>query len=142
LSVSKGRLDPLADAAERAEARRLVAPVGTQDARSQRDHELLKLPRGKALVADEGLSRLERALEKLGRDHTLGGVGGSELESDRHPVPRAQEIKPEAPEVAMVRATVAVAGDPGEPRAAYGLARGRARHWRRVEQAQAIAEGG
>ena len=59
------RLDPLADAAERAEASWFVTAVGTQQLAAAGGDELLELVAGKAFVADDSLAGLERSLEQL-----------------------------------------------------------------------------
>src|SRR3989304_6222003 len=53
------RLDPLANAAERAEARRFVATVGTQQLGRERADDLFELLAREALVADDELIALE-----------------------------------------------------------------------------------
>src|SRR6266540_3245156 len=109
------RFDPLADAAERAVARLLVAAVGAQQRACQRARDLLELFAREAFVADDELVAVERAgaahaVEQRGGDLALGLVGGGEAEAVRHPVRGADEVEPEAPEVAGVRGAVAVGG--------------------------------
>ena len=82
----------------------------------------------------------EHALEQFGGDDALGRVRGRELEADRQPVGRAEQVEAEAPEPAAVRAAVAVAAEAGQRGAADGLAGGGARHRGRVEQPQPVAE--
>jgi hypothetical protein len=67
---------------------------------------------GEALVGDHGVALELDAAQQLGGDLALGEVGRRELAADRHPVGCAQEVEPEAPEVARVRGAVAVAGKP------------------------------
>lgn len=53
------------------------------------------------------------ALEQFLGDITLGSVGRGELKRDRCAVAGADQVEAEAPEVARVRAAVAVAGELG-----------------------------
>src|SRR5215470_14348595 len=55
------RLDPLAEAAERAEARLLVFAVGAQQPGRERANDLLELLAGEAFVADDELGAVEGA---------------------------------------------------------------------------------
>src|SRR3990170_40215 len=96
------RLDPLADAAERAEARWFVAAVRTQQLAAAGGDELLELVAGEAFVGNDSLAWLKRSLEQLRSDLALGGVGGRELEGDRHPVWSTEQVQAEAPEVARM----------------------------------------
>lgn len=96
--------------------------VGADEGAAERDHVGFELGAGEAFIGDHGLSGLEHAFEQFGGDDPFGGVGGGELESDREPVGGAEEVEPEAPEPAAVRAAVAVAADPGQGGAAHGLA--------------------
>jgi hypothetical protein len=105
----EGGFDPLADAAEGAEAWSFVFAVGAKDGGAERVDELFELGAGVAFVADHRLARLEDTLEQLGGDDPLGLVGGRELEADRQPLGSAEEVEPEAPEPAAV-AVAAVAG--------------------------------
>src|SRR4051812_41707080 len=118
----EGRFDPLPDATERAEAWRLVAAVGAQQPAAKGCDVVLELSAGEAFVGDHGLAWLEHALGHLGGQEPLGRVRGGELEPDRQPVGRAEQVEAKAPEPAAVRAAVAVAADPGQLRATNGLA--------------------
>jgi len=80
----------LPGAAERAEAWPLVAAVGAQQPALERCDVLLELGAGEAFVGDHGLTWLE---------HALGHVRGGELEPDRQPVGRAEQVVAKAPEV-------------------------------------------
>src|SRR5918996_2039121 len=135
------RFDPLADVPERAVAARLVLAVGAQKGCPPLGDEALEVLTREAFVCDEHVAGERHSLEQLFGDLALGGVGGCELEGDRGAVSSAHQVEPEAPEVARVRAAVAVAGAPGELRAAGRLARLAAGHRRRVEQPDAIAKG-
>src|SRR6266581_6323553 len=72
------RLDPLADAAQSAEAAGLVLAVGAQEERTERGHQRLEVLAREALVGDHGVAVELNASEHLGRDLALGGVGRSE----------------------------------------------------------------
>jgi hypothetical protein len=76
---------------------------------------------------DHGVAVELDAGEQFGGDLAFGGVGGRELEGDRHPVGGAEQIEPETPEVAAVAGAVAVRGMAGELGAFDGLAGGAAR---------------
>lgn len=123
-----------------AEADWFVLAVGAEQSAAEGGDVLLELGAGEAFVADHDLAACEDAFEQLGGNGAFGCVGGGELEPDRKPVRRAEQVEAEAPEPAAVRAAVAVAADPGQRRAAHCLARGRAGHWGRVEQAEPVAE--
>src|SRR5512138_1756822 len=56
------RLDPLADAAERAVAGSLAAAVGAQEGAGQRGRDLLELLAGEAFVADDELVAVQGAV--------------------------------------------------------------------------------
>src|SRR3954451_9759817 len=139
-------LDPLADAAERPEARLLVAAVGTDELRAERlGDELLELGAREPLVGDEDLLAVQQlaagcAFEQRRGDLALALVGGRQTERDRHPVGRAQQVEPQAPEVARVRGAVAIGGKASQLGALDRLARGAARHRRGVQQPQPVAE--
>lgn len=105
-------------------------------------HELLELAPGKALVGEHDAAVDRHPLEDLGGRPALGHIGRGELETDRQPVGRAEQEEPKAPEVARVRAAIAVAGVAGQRRAPGGLARLAAGHRGRVEQPQPVTEGG
>src|SRR4051812_8669887 len=117
------RFDPLANRSEGSVAARFVFAVGAQEAGAAAGHELLELFAREAFVGDDGVSGDGDASEQLGGNITFGDVGGGELKADRHPVRGAEQVEPEAPEVARVAAAVAIAGVPGELRASRGLAR-------------------
>jgi hypothetical protein len=134
------RFDPLAHAAERAKARRLVVAVRAHQAAAVVGDELLELAPGKALVGAHDPAVDRDPLEDLGRRLALGDVGRRELEANRHPVRGAEQGQAKAPEKARVRAAIAVGGVAGEGRAAGGLARLAAGQGRRVEQPELIAE--
>ena len=97
------RFDPLADAAECAEAPWFVAAVGADEMGAERVvDELLKLGAGEPFVGDVDLLAVQQlgaggAVEQGGGDFALGFVGGCQTERDRHPVGRAQQIQPQAP---------------------------------------------
>src|SRR5581483_450366 len=114
LAGPEHRLDPLADPPQRAEAGSLVLAVRPEEGGSAEPHELLELPPGEALVRDHGVAGERHPLEHLAGDVPLGGIGGGELEGDRGAVCGAEQVEPKAPEVARVRAAVAVAGVAGE----------------------------
>src|SRR4051794_25162606 len=98
------RFDPLADGTKGAVAARLVLAVGPQKARAGAGHVSLELLAREALVGDDGVALQRDAFEHLGRDLALWGIGGCQLQGDRHAVRRAQQGEPEAPEVAAVAA--------------------------------------
>ena len=87
------------DAAERAEAWPLVAAVGAQQPALERCDVLLELGAGEAFVGDHGLTWLEHALEQPSGHEPLGHMRGGELEPDRQPVGRAEQVVAKAPEV-------------------------------------------
>jgi hypothetical protein len=95
---------------------------------------------GEAFVGDYDVAGQGDAFEHLFGGLALWCVRWRELEADRHPVGGAAEVEPETPEEAAVRAAVAVAGVAGELRAADRLVRLSARHRRRVEQPEVVAE--
>src|SRR5919197_3448009 len=103
LELVEDRLDPLANAAERAEARALVATIGAKERPAQKRDELLDLGTGEPLVADHRVAREVDAIEHPGDDLPLGDVRGREAEGDRHPVGGGEQVELEAPEVARVR---------------------------------------
>ena len=76
------RLDPLADAAERAEARLFVVAVGADELGAERvSDELLELGAGEAFVGDEDLLAVQQlaaggAFEQRRGDLAFGLVGG------------------------------------------------------------------
>jgi hypothetical protein len=109
LQVQKDRFDPLAHAPERSELERLVLAIGTKELGSAIGHPALELGAGEALVGDDGEAGERDPLEHLARDLSLGSICRGELEGDRGPVARAEQIEAKAPEVARVRAAVAVA---------------------------------
>src|SRR5438132_6759676 len=101
------RLDPLADMAELAEARLLVLAVGAHELSVQGRDDLLELLAREALVGDDDLCAGEQPVlagtfEQRCGDLALGLVRRGQAEADRHPVGRAQQIKPQPPEVAGV----------------------------------------
>ncbi len=73
-------------------------------------------------------------------DVALWCVGRGELESDRGAVGGAEQIEPKTPEVARMRAAVAVAGIATELRPAGSFARLSAGDRGRVKQPQSVAE--
>jgi hypothetical protein len=85
LAGPEHRLDALADEAQRAVARLLVAPVGTQKGCSLLGDEALEVLTRKALVGDEQIAGERHPFEQLLGDLALGGVGGRQLEADRVP---------------------------------------------------------
>src|SRR6266571_994774 len=139
LAGPKDRFDPLAHAPERSESERLVLAIGTKELGSAIGHPALELGAGEALVGDDGEAGERDPLEHLARDLSLGSICRGELEGDRGPVARAEQIEAKAPEVARVRAAVAVGCDPRELGASNRLARGRAGDRGRIEQPQLIA---
>src|SRR5213080_2755498 len=110
LAGPKDRFDPLAP--ERSELERLVLAIGTKELGSAIGHPALELGAGEALVGDDGEAGERDPLEHLARDVSLGSICRGELEGDRGPVARAEQIEAKAPEVARVRAAVAVGCDP------------------------------
>src|SRR5438874_18716 len=98
----EGRFDPLADAAEGAEARLFVFAVGAQQRAAERGDELFEFAASEAFVADHDLAGLEYTLEQLGGHSTFGRVCRCEFEADRQPVGAAEQVEPEAPEPAAV----------------------------------------
>src|ERR671910_554749 len=139
LAGPEDRLDPLADAPERAEARLLVLAVGTQEARASVGHPALELGAREALVGDDGVAGERDLLEHLAGDLPLRGVGRRQLEGDRGAVGRAEQIEAESPEVSRVRAAVAVGGIARELRAPDGLPGAPAGHRGGVEQPEPVA---
>ncbi len=87
-------------------------------------HQRFELFAGEAFVGDHGVAVEFDAGEHLGGDLAFGGVGGRELERDRHAVGGAEQVEPEAPEVAAVACAVAIGGVAGESGALDGLAGG------------------
>src|SRR6266536_5301113 len=120
LAGPKHRLDPLANAAQRAEAWALVAAVGPQEGGAAIGDPALELLTGKALVGDEEVAGEWDPLEHLACDPTLGSVRRRQLEGDRGAVGGAEQIEAKAPEVAGVASAVAVAGEAGELASADG----------------------
>src|SRR6266545_81130 len=104
----------------------LVA-IGAEAPARLTDLGVMPEPGGEALVGDDGEAGERDPLEHLARDLSLGSICRGELEGDRGPVARAEQIEAKAPEVARVRAAVAVGCDPRELGAPNRLARGRAR---------------
>src|SRR5205809_1024632 len=139
LAGPKDRFDPLAHAPERSKLERLVLAIGTKELGSAIGHPALELGAGEALVGDDGEAGERDPLEHLARDLSLGSICRGELEGDRGPVARAEQKEAKAPEVARVRAAVAVGCDPRELGAPNRLARGRAGDRGRIEQPQLIA---
>ena len=135
------RLDPLSHPAERSKPRPLVLAVGADELPAEIGDQLLELASREAFVGQHDAPIERNALEDLGGRAPLGDVGRGEFEADRHAVRRAEQKEPEAPEIARVRAAVAVSGVAGERRAASGLARLATRDRGRVEQQQLVAEG-
>ena len=116
-----------------------VFAVGTQQPAAERGR-VVRTPRRRTLVGDHDLAALEHALEQFCRNDALGRIRWCELEADRQAVGCAEQVEAEAPEPAAVRAAVAVAADPGQCRAADGLAGGGAGHRGGIEQPQPIAD--
>jgi hypothetical protein len=71
------RLDPLPHAGERAEARLLVAAVGTDEGRPVVADDLLELLAREALVADDHLPWLERPLDSSAATSRSGAFAGA-----------------------------------------------------------------
>src|ERR1700730_5520489 len=117
------RLDPWGDRSERAVASPLVFSIRSQEPCAVAGHELFELLAGEALVGEHGVTVEIDALEHLRGDLALRRGGWGELEADRHPVGRAQQIEPKAPEEAAVALAPAVGRVAGEFRAASGFAR-------------------
>ena len=86
-----------------------VFAVGTQQTGSECGDLLLERGAGEAFVGDHDLTAVEHALEQLCCQDTLGRVGWRELEADREPIGRAEQVETETPEPAAMRAAVAVA---------------------------------
>src|SRR5680860_824368 len=141
LAGPEPRFDPLAHRSERPVASRFVLSVGSQEVRSEACHLGFEVFAREALVGNDGIALELDAGEHLARHLALADVAGGKFEGDRHPVWRAEQVEAKAPEVAAVRAAVAIAGMPGELRAPGGLTRLAARHRRRVKQPQPVAEG-
>src|SRR5213596_2771907 len=110
LAGPKDRFDPLAHAPERSELERLVLAIGTKELGSAIGHPALELGAGEALVGDDGEAGERDPLEHLARDLSLGSICRGELEGDRGPVARAEQIEAKA----RVTAAVAVGCDPRE----------------------------
>src|SRR5215211_1744435 len=91
------RLDPLAGAAERAEAGLLVLAVGAHQHAAVVGDELLELAASEALVGEHQAALDRHPLEDLGRRLALGNVGRRELEADRHAVRGAEQKEPLSP---------------------------------------------
>src|ERR687897_200207 len=68
------RLDPLADAAELAEPRRLVAAVGADERGIERGDDLFELFAGEAFVADDDLAAAEHPVAASAFEHRRGDV--------------------------------------------------------------------
>ena len=108
LAGPEDRFDSLAHRAERAVAVRFVAAVGSEEARTEGGHVVFELAAGEALVGHDGVAVKADAGEHFGGDDALGDVRRGQLETDRHPVWGAQQVQPEAPEVAAVALAPAV----------------------------------
>jgi hypothetical protein len=141
LAGPEGRFDGLAGESRRAGAGLLVAPVGTREGRSLVCDEAVEVVAREALVGDQRVAGERQPLERLLGRLALGGVGGGRLEADRGAVAGADELEPQAPEVARVGAAVAVAGETGEVAAPAGRARLAVWHGRRVERPDPVAAG-
>jgi hypothetical protein len=121
----------------------LISPVGPHQRRAIAGDQLLEVPTGKALVAQEEQSRsaAARARGQHGsHDFTFAQLGGGQAPGDGEAVGGGQHIQPEAPEEAMLALAVAIAGMAGQRRPVDGLPSGRTRHRGRVDQAQLVAE--
>ena len=116
LSRVDDRFDPLADAAQGAEAGCSSLRSGRRSWQPSEATSCSNSCAGEAFVGDHGLAGLQRPFEQFGGDVALGRVGGGELEADRDPVGGAEQVEAEAPEPAAVRAAVAVAAVAGELR--------------------------
>src|SRR5215210_7554950 len=134
------RFDPLAQGAELAETDGFVLAVGAQEVGAAIGHERLELAPGEALVRDDGIAVEWHPFEHLLGDLSLRSVGGGELESDRGAVGGAEQVEPKTPEVARMRAAVAIAGMATELRAPRRFARLPAGDRGRVEQPEPVAE--
>ena len=119
----KDRFDPLTDGAEAAEAGLFAFAVGAQEDRAKLAPSALRTRRRRSPCRRSRCTRQVDAGEHLGGDVALRGVGGGELERDRHAVAGAQQVQPEAPEVAAMAGAVAIGGVAGELRAFDRLAR-------------------
>jgi hypothetical protein len=124
----------------RAVAGLLVAPLGTRKGCSLLGAEALGVLTRKALVGAEQIAGERQPFEQLLGDLALGGVGGRRLEGDRGAVSGADRVEPQAPELARLRAAVAIAGETGELGTPGGRARLPAGHRGRVEQPDRVAE--
>jgi hypothetical protein len=119
--------------------RGFVAAIGSEEVRAESGHDLLELVAREALVGHDDVALKVDALEHLGGHDALGGVGGGQLKGDRHPVRRAQQIEPEAPEVAAVALAPAVGGMAGQLATPGGLPGLPARHRGAVQQPEVVA---
>ncbi len=126
-------------AAELAEPRLLALSVGAEEDRAQLAHERLKVRTGEALVGDHRVALQLDPGKHLGRDLALGGVCWRQLEGNRHPVGRAEQIEPKTPEVATVAGAISVGGVAGELASLHGLPRGADRDRSGVKQSDAVA---
>ena len=99
-----------------------------------------ELGAGEAFVGHDGVAVKVDTFEHLGRDHAFSDIGRRELEGDGHPVRRAQQVEPKAPEVAAMTLAPAVAGVTGQLAASRRLARLSAGDRGAVEQSEVVAE--
>jgi hypothetical protein len=139
------RLDPLADAAEFAEAGFLVTAVGTDEVGAEfvGDEPLEFLP-GEAFVADDDLPGSDQVF--IVAEHVFGGFAFTDLRvrespDDGHPIRCADQVKPETPEVAGVGGTISVACMTGQVRAFHCLAGLPARQRGGIDQPGDLAPG-
>ena len=140
------RFDPLADPAEVAVAVGLVFAVGAEEPGGELADDLFELRAGEPFVADDELVTLEGAVVAHPVEERCGdlafGLVGRRRGRSRCGIPSggADEVEPEAPEVAAVRGAVAVGGIAGQVGALDRLARLAARNRRRIQQPQPVTE--
>ena len=79
--------------------------------------------------------------QQRGHHLALADLRAGQAPDDRHALGGADQVEPEAPEVAGVAGAEAVAGVPGQRRAANRLPGGRARQWGGVHQPQQVVPG-
>src|SRR5437899_1341024 len=136
-------LDPLADRAERALARRLILAVGAEQSRTQLRDSGCQEAVGEAFVADDDLAFRDCASVKESLSHlSLSQLGIGQAPVDHQAVGSREQVELEAPEVAGVAGTVAVVGVPSQGRALYRLSAAGAGKRGGVEQAQPVTPGG
>jgi len=69
--------------------------VGAEETAAGLADVVLGLYAGEAFASDHGLARFGEAFQEFGRDDPFGRVRRRELEADREPVGRPEEIEPE-----------------------------------------------